>query len=460
MRMMPSLALASACVPLGPLLQPPQADTSDTAQVVTTPDTRTTGSTADTGEVCPCPYGTCVSTGRLLVDTTWVSECTYLLQGTTIVGDETTPVILTIEAGTTILGDEATTGRLVIWRDSQLDARGNPDAPIVFTSSNPVGERQPGDWGGVVLNGRASHTRGDDHTWSDGTGTYGGSADQDTSGLLTFVRIEFAGASIGKDSWLPGLLLQGVGSKTLIDHVQVHRAQRDGILVRGGTVDLAHVLATQSGDEQLEWRDGWRGRVQFLVAQQRSPVADNAIEGLGDTDDNDALPRSRPVMSHVTAIGLPKDAASDFGLLLRQGTSAFVANTVLVGFEQACLRVEDPITLDQIAMGDLRLVHTLTDCVVPVDTEGKQLASNAEPFDVLTWFQTRPGNSLSNNQPLDEPSHTITRPFDLLTPDFTSEDNAKVKGKHVPDPFFDKVSHTGAMGSVDWSTGWASYPPS
>ncbi|HAJ43650.1 MAG TPA: hypothetical protein DCM00_13520, partial [Alcanivorax sp.] len=193
---------------------------------------------------------------------------------------------------------------LVITRGASLHAAGNADMPIVFTSGQPQGTRAPGDWGGVVLLGSAPVNQADAHIEgvpaNDTRGSFGGDDADGSCGVLEYARIEFAGFEVYANNELNGLTMGGCGSGTIIRHVQVHRSLDDGVEMFGGTADLRHVLITGAGDDSLDWDWGWRGRVQFLIAQQHPNSGDNAFEADNNGNQHDAEPMSEPVMYNVT----------------------------------------------------------------------------------------------------------------------------------------------------------------
>ena len=146
-------------------------------------------------------------------------------------------------------------------------ADGTPDAPIIMSSDAAIGSRARGQWGGLIINGSAPTNQG--VTFGEGdTGAFGGNNPSDSSGTLRYVRLEFAGIEFSPDNELNGIAFQGVGSGTIVDHVQVHMNQDDGIEMFGGTVNLKYVLVTGARDDSFDWTDGWTGKGQFWVAQQ------------------------------------------------------------------------------------------------------------------------------------------------------------------------------------------------
>ena len=272
----------------------------------------------------------CILQGTYIDDLTLTADKAYILRGGVFIGDDETETVLTIEPGTKIYGESATDGMLIIRRGSKIMAEGTADAPIVMTSSKNPGSRARGDWGGLIINGRAPINACDDDAGTEAceaygegaTGWYGGNQADDNSGVLKYVRIEFAGTLVSPDNELNGIAFQGVGSNTVVDHVQVHMNADDGIEFFGGTVDVKHIVVTGVGDDSLDWTDGWAGSAQYVILHQHDDNGDNGIEADNNGENNDASPRSMPVLSNFTIIGSPESDASDLGILVREGTAA------------------------------------------------------------------------------------------------------------------------------------------
>src|SRR5262245_26270583 len=174
-------------------------------------------------------------------DTVW-EDCDYYLRELIYVENGAT---LTVRSGTTVFGDEGTA--LIVTSGSKLESRGTEFEPVVFTSSQPEGMRAPGNWGGVALLGRA--VVNEPNALLEGVpdvsrAEYGGTDDAWNCGVLQYTRIEFGGFPIATDNELNGLTLAGCGSDTLIDHVQVHFGDDDGVEVFGGSVNLKYVVVT------------------------------------------------------------------------------------------------------------------------------------------------------------------------------------------------------------------------
>jgi hypothetical protein len=278
--------------------------------------------------------------GEIERDATLSCDKDYLLKFNVFVVPGTT---LTVEPGTTLHGDGATHAALVVQPGGRLIAEGTPDHPIVFTSNRPRDERRPGDWGGLVLLGRApvnlkDETGRPEKGQVEGItfgGDYGGDRPDDDSGALRYVRIEYSGNEIGPGNELNGLTMAGVGRGTRIDHVEVRQASDDCFEFFGGTVDAKHLICQSSGDDGFDWDLGYQGRLQFLVLQfdRFSQPSDNGFEGDNDPNGSDNEPRSAPVIYNATLCGRrDPDAKPSYGMLIRRGTRPTIRNTIVTGF--------------------------------------------------------------------------------------------------------------------------------
>ncbi len=219
--------------------------------------------------------------GRFTSDVSLTADTHWVLRGAVFIGaaDGTSPARLTIAAGTRIIGETATRGSLVIERGAQIIANGTAAAPIVMTSDQPVGRRFRGDWGGLIINGNAPlNLPGGQAIGEGATGIYGGTNPTDNSGVLRYVRVEFAGIEFSPDNELNGIAFQGVGSGTTVENIQIHYNKDDGIEMFGGTVNIKRVLLTNIGDDSIDWTWGWTGKLQFAIAQQRGDDTDQGID--------------------------------------------------------------------------------------------------------------------------------------------------------------------------------------
>jgi len=316
-------------------------------------------------------------TGDITSNTTWYRDTTYILGGFIHVANGAT---LTIESGTTIKGDFATLGSsLFILRGAKIIAIGTAALPIVFTSSQPVGQRKPGDWGGLIIVGNAIDNRagtialegsGTQVGTTPGTNygvTYsGGTTDTDNSGELRYVRVEFAGYSPGINTELNSFSFAAVGSGTKLSFLQAMAGLDDSFEFWGGAVDATNLVSYESGDDHFDMSEGFHGRLQYLIALQStqltqrtgagSPAADpQGIEndgcdpaGIGCTNGHDTTPFTTPVIANFTLIGTNSTTTSGssggVGVMLRRGTGGFYVNGVVSRWPRAAISVRDAAT--------------------------------------------------------------------------------------------------------------------
>lgn len=385
--------------------------------------------------------------GRFTQDLTLTSDTYWVLRGTVFVHE---PARLTVQPGTRVIGETATRGTLVIDRGAQIIADGRADAPIVFTSDQPIGQRARGDWGGLIINGRAPvNLPGGVGLGEGDTGAYGGNDPNDNSGILRYVRVEFAGIEFSPDNELNGIAFQGVGRGTIVDHVQVHFNKDDGVEMFGGTVDLKHVVLTGIGDDSIDWTFGWTGRIQFAIAQQRGDDADRGIEADNNGNNNDLLPRSQPTIYNVTLVGDPgtvRGAESTVGMTLREGTAGTLRNVVVIGFKTSGVDVRNNSTLAQVASRQLSLAHAI------LFGNLRNVASGA-----ATLVAANAG-TIQQVNPL------LVDPYNLEAPLFRPQPGspAVTLAPAIPpnDGFFQVALFRGALSddpAQDWTLGWTNF---
>lgn len=377
------------------------------------------------------------------------TSCKWLLSGAVFIGDDNNRSVLTLDPGTVVYGDNSTLSFLVIRRGSQILAQGTADAPIVFTSPLPEGSRGRSDWGGLILNGRAPINNCFDGAevlpceaeGEGGTGLYGGDDPNDSSGVLQYLRVEYAGARITDENELNGVAFQGVGDGTTVDHLQVHYSADDGVEFFGGTVNARHLLITGVDDDGIDWTDGWTGSVQFAAVQQSEDAGDNGIEADNSKNNNEASPRSNPTLSNISLFGQPDSEKSDLGLLLREGTAGELHNVLIVGWNEACLSVDGDSSAAQAQSGALSLSSSFIDCA-----EGKAFSNEV----AQSLFEAGGGNRSGD---------AGVFPTDFTQPSYLPQAGSVVlSGGQVPSgSFFESVSFVGAFGGEDWTQGWTNH---
>jgi len=388
--------------------------------------------------------------GTLTGNTVFSAANYYVLRGVVIIPAGST---LTIQPGTVVVGETATIGTMLIERGGRLVADGTAAQPIVFTSDQPVGGRARGDWGGLIINGRAPvNLPGGVGIGEGDTGVYGGNDPSDNSGILRYVRVEYAGIEFSPDNELNGIAFQGVGRGTVVDHIQVKHNKDDGVEFFGGTVDAKHLLLTYIGDDSLDWTFGWTGRVQYVIAQQSGDDADNGFEGDNNGDNNDLLPLSIPQIYNITLIGDPdtnEGNESDDGFELRAGTGGIFRNFVIMGFKENGIDLADSRTVANVGDGSLQISHgivTQTSSLggSPIDSTATGAGIAAVPT-ILVGAD--PG---------------LVDPYNLDAPNYRPTGAATLAGGQlapaVPpnDGFFDVTTFIGALSpdpAQDWTLG-------
>jgi hypothetical protein len=396
-----------------------------------------------------------VVTGEVTGAETWVNSNYYVLRGAVFVRDGGT---LTIEAGTRVIGESWSNGTLIVSRGGRIHAVGTASQPIVFTSDQPVGSRGRGDWGGLIINGRARlNTPSGEAAGEGNTGTYGGSDDNDNSGTLKYVRVEFAGIEFSPDNELNGIAFQGVGSGTTVDYVQVHMNRDDAFEFFGGTVDIKHAVASNTADDSFDWTQGWRGRAQFIAITQRSDDADWGIEADNSSSNHNSLPRSHPQIYNMTICGDPdrnEGAESVRAVLFRVGTAVTFRNFIVLGSKTLGMQMNDAATIAQVTNGTTQVGSgVISGPATPLHSSVAGFVSSGRFPDV----RTNPGNI--GVSAADCARHE--------SPDFQPTGIATLAGGQLApvlppnDGFFETVTYIGAVPpapAADWTDGWTSYP--
>ena len=143
----------------------------------------------------------------------------------------------------------------MVQKGAAIDIQGTPNEPVIMTSANET----PGDWGGLVIAGDATTTKGTDATAEVGDITYGGGNDADNSGSIDYLIINYAGAQINSESQYNGLTLYAVGSETTISNVAILNGTDDGVEFFGGTVSASNFYLENNQDDAIDWTEGWNG---------------------------------------------------------------------------------------------------------------------------------------------------------------------------------------------------------
>ncbi len=259
---------------------------------------------------------------------------------------------LTIAPGTIIRGDKVTQGTLIVTRGAKIIADATAANPIIFTSNEAVGARNEGDWGGLVILGLAKNNQPGGVANIEGivptTDTqFGGNFDNDNSGILRYVRVEFAGIALEPNKEVNGITFGSVGNQTIVDYTQVSFSGDDSYEWFGGTVNCKHIIAYRGLDDDFDTDFGYRGKVQFGLAIRDKDMSDAAGDSNSFESDNDAAgstaqPKTAPIFSNMTLVGpkgngtiaLPIGEKFEKSFRLRRNTATSVFNSLTTGWEK------------------------------------------------------------------------------------------------------------------------------
>jgi hypothetical protein len=299
------------------------------------------------GNVTPVniPSSTTLS-GNINITTTLTADKVWTLKGYVYVTDGAK---LIIQPGTTIISDIAEKGALIIERGAQIIAEGTAAKPIVFTSGKAVGQRLPGDWGGIVLLGRAVTNRSSEPTIEGGIGrAYGGNNNTDNSGIMRYVRIEYAGVAAMPNSEINALTLGAVGSGTILENIQTIYANDDAFEFFGGTVNASNLYAYATADDDFDFDFGYIGTITNSISKRDPQFVDMGDAGNGVESDNDGVgsnsqPYTHPKLINVILIG-PFDATSlpnhNLGLRFRRASQFTIQNSKIIGYQKGSFSLE------------------------------------------------------------------------------------------------------------------------
>jgi len=406
-----------------------------------------------------------VVTGSVTGSETWTSNFYYVLRGAVFVEDGGT---LNIQAGTRVIGESGSVGTLIVKRGGRLNAIGTRTAPIVFTSDQPVGSRSRGDWGGIILNGRAPlNIEGGEGVGEADTGVYGGNLPNDNSGSLRYVRVEFAGVEFSPDNELNGIAFQGVGRGGSFEYIQVHMNRDDALEWFGGTADIKYAVASNAADDSFDWTFGWSGRAQFIAITQRGDDADNGIEADNNEFNNNLLPRSNPQIYNITLCGDPDTAEGTEAVRaanLRRGTAFTIRNFLVTGFKTTGFQISDTATSAQVDNGTSQMGAGVAWGVRNATTGVAGAAMHAS---VTTYITSGRFPNIRINPTDAEVGLSATSCSNHENPNFQPSGVATLAGGQITpiqppnDGFFETVTFIGAVApspADNWMSGWTSFP--
>lgn len=399
-----------------------------------------------------------VDNGEGTGTTTWTKDKEYVLKGFVFVNDGQT---LTIEPGTVVrfkAGQGENASALIVSRGGKIIAEGTKAEPIIFTAeaddlilSVDVSER--GLWGGLIILGNAPvNFKGGEATidgipLAEPRGTYGGTDEQDDSGILKYVSIRHGGTNIGDGNEINGLTLGGVGSATEIDYVEVISNEDDGVEIFGGTVNLKHLVVSGCGDDAFDYDLGWNGKGQFWLGLQSDNLGDNLLEAGGGTNPVIGIPNSLPNISNVTLVGNGNNAEGSCVRFMNYA-GGILANSILVNDNQGIqLEVTD-------SRNDSYAQWLQGKLVVGNNVFYKVAASTPSSVFTLTGvFNNDQQNAWAED--FNKSGNVISNPnIDWKNGNFMPEPKIQGELMVIPDSWFQIVDFKGAFGEDYWIEGW------
>ena len=424
---------------------------------------------------------TVVVTANVTANTTWTRTNTYLLDTKIYVTNGAT---LTIEPGTVIKGrpkaNPVDATALVIARGAKINAQGTPTNPIIFTAESDLlngnlTQSERGLWGGVVILGRARLNTASGQGNVEGIptteplGTYGGTDDDDNSGVFRYVQIRHSGAIVAANVELNGLTMGGVGRGTTIEYVDVYAGNDDGFEWFGGTVNSKYLISSYNDDDNFDWDEGFRGKGQFWFAVGASDKGNQAMELDGGTSPEDGQPYALPELYNLTLIGSGATSTNtqSNGLIFRDNTGGKIYNMILHDYRNYAVRIETESAQAQdsakrLAAGDLAIGNSIFG-TFGAGTGNTQMftapnassggAAPATNYTVAHLTAAAQANRINTDPLLTGISRTRNKGLDPRP----AAGSPALSGARTPpaDGFFNVTNYIGAFSSANWAKGWS-----
>lgn len=395
--------------------------------------------------------------GKITSNTTWTADKRYILHDYVGVVE---PAVLTIEPGTVVYGGDGKAS-LFIQRGAKIMADGTSRRPIIFTSPQRVGARAQKDWGSLIVLGKAPINQGTaivEGLSSFPEYTFGGSDPADSSGVLRYVRLEFGGFEIAIAQEINGLTLGGVGSGTVIDHIEVLHNKDDAFEFFGGTVNASHLLGIAFADDGLDLDYGYTGSIQFAAMIKRKSNdegdANFLTESDNDGDGSTKTPLTSPKVYNVTAVREISDTGF-YGGRIRRNSAGQWHNVVVAGSKNAPLYLDGGATQANAANGSLVFDHSILFGDFTKYPAGVNGAPTIQHL-FTTWKNNR---NVDPMLAIGQPTLLKTLMPDLMPLEGSPALDADFAGNPPDDGFLVPTDYLGAVGPGDnWLlTGWATF---
>ncbi len=366
---------------------------------------------------------------------------------------------LTIPAGTIVKGN--INSALIVEMGGKINAQGTASNPIVFTSSKPAGSRNTGDWGGLVIAGKSLVNTADGTGQYEGgilgpdVAKYGGNIADDDSGILKFVRIEYAGYPVVKDKELNGLTLCAVGSKTVIENIMVSYGGDDSFEFFGGTVNAKNLIAYKGTDDDFDFDQGYNGKIQYAVAIKAPAVADQGGTSRNIENETKTVVTetanygySNPTLSNFTFIGGGASGDAKHGANIHIGNARMVlANSILANAKTVNFEFGDAFSAKEFKDQRTLIQNNL---LVSGSASSKVYEANvfADAAAIVDFAKTKTNTLLAS----------LT--FNVNAPNLKLAESTSVTPKFDGSlSSLEKATFVGAMGTTDWTTGWVVWDP-
>ncbi len=267
---------------------------------------------------------------------------------------------LIIPAGTVIKASGGTSSYIAVAQGAQIFIEGTATKPVVMTSSKDT--PQAADWGGLVICGKAPTNKGETATAEVSDLTYGGIVENDNSGSIRYLRVEYTGATFNGSKEFNGVSLFGVGSGTTFEYVQSFNGGDDGIEFFGGTVNGKYLVSTGSGDDSIDFADGWSGTGEYWYINKGTKAG---IEGSNNGDDGNATPRTTAILKNISIIG----PGSEGGLYIKEGGGNWTASNIYVSDFDLGIKIKssDTAANENVKNGNIVITNIQFDNVVTKD---------------------------------------------------------------------------------------------
>ena len=313
----------------------------------------------------------------------------YTLSGAITVRDGGT---LKVEEGVTVTAKGASPASMYVAVEmgGTINAVGTASAPIVFTAA----DENPSAWGGISVAGKATCNTGVNQEAEIAGLLYGGTTDNDNSGTLKYVRVEYSGAQINSDKQFNGFSFYGVGSGTTIEYIQSYKGGDDGIEFFGGTVDISYGVSIGSGDDSFDFAEGWNGTATNIYIEHLAGlVQDKGIEGDNLKSNNTAAPISNPTIKNVTIKSVAGVRNADDekvdGIRIREGAKGSFSNILIVDFEDEGIDARSLATLENINDGSLSFSNITITNAGDKDVDAKVDSGETDPGTVVDDAKAR-----------------------------------------------------------------------